>query len=96
MRSWTLLAASGGSYALAYSNMMFHYSRFYGDDATAANKGYRVASYTIELRDTGRYGFELPPAQVSIYITYGLQIDACCGIDAMLFFPQNNFLQSNY
>ena len=28
------------------------------------NKGYRSASYAIELRDTGDYGFLLPPDQV--------------------------------
>ena len=41
--------------------------RFYGEDATDSNKGYRAASYTIELRDTGSYGFLLPPDQVSYY-----------------------------
>lgn len=39
--------------------------RFYGEEATNTNNGYRAASFTIELRDTGRYGFELPPDQVS-------------------------------
>lgn len=39
--------------------------RFYGEDATSTNEGYRAAGYTIELRDTGRYGFVLPPDQVS-------------------------------
>lgn len=38
---------------------------FYSDDANANNK-YRAAGYTIELRDTGRYGFELPANQVRI------------------------------
>jgi murein tripeptide amidase MpaA len=37
---------------------------FYGEDATNTNKGYRAAGYTIELRDTGRYGFVLPPSQI--------------------------------
>ncbi len=38
---------------------------FYSDDANANNK-YRAAGYTFELRDTGQYGFELPPQQVCI------------------------------
>ena len=37
--------------------------RFYSDDANE-NSEYRAAGYTIELRDTGQYGFELPPDQV--------------------------------
>ena len=37
---------------------------FYGLEATEANRGYRAAGYTIELRDTGQYGFLLPPQQV--------------------------------
>lgn len=36
---------------------------FYSDNANA-NSNYRAAGYTIELRDTGQYGFELPPEQV--------------------------------
>ena len=47
-----------GSHALYYSY------RFYTEDAAENNDGYRVAGYTIELRDTGRYGFLLPPDQV--------------------------------
>lgn len=39
--------------------------RFYGEDATSTNDGYRAAGITIELRDTGRYGFQLPPDQVN-------------------------------
>ena len=39
--------------------------RFYGDNATSTNEGYRAASYTMELRDTGEYGFILPPDQVT-------------------------------
>lgn len=35
----------------------------YGDDANS-NSPYRSASYVIELRDTGLYGFQLPPDQV--------------------------------
>jgi len=34
---------------------------FYDTDATNSNKGYRAAGFTIELRDTGSYGFVLPP-----------------------------------
>lgn len=37
---------------------------FYGEDATSSNGGYRAASFTIELRDTGAYGFLLPPDQI--------------------------------
>lgn len=37
--------------------------RIYSDDANA-NNDYRAAGYTVELRDTGQYGFELPPDQV--------------------------------
>lgn len=35
---------------------------FYADKAN--NKGYRSASYTIELRDTGKQGFLLSPTQI--------------------------------
>lgn len=38
--------------------------RFYSADANEDNLGYRAAGFTIELRDTGRYGFLLPPDQV--------------------------------
>lgn len=38
---------------------------FYSDDANSNNE-YRAAGYTIELRDTGFYGFELPASQVRI------------------------------
>ena len=44
------------------------YFRFYGEDATGSNGDYRAAGYTIELRDTGRYGFQLPPDQVHIQL----------------------------
>lgn len=37
---------------------------FYGDDASRANQGLRAYGFTIELRDTGRYGFELPASQI--------------------------------
>lgn len=36
----------------------------YSDDANEFNGEYRAAAYTIELRDTGFYGFELPPPYV--------------------------------
>ena len=36
---------------------------FYSDDANVNNM-YRAAGYTIELRDTGAFGFLLPPDQV--------------------------------
>ena len=38
----------------------------YSDDANENNGQYRAASYTIELRDTGAYGFLLPPYLVSV------------------------------
>lgn len=41
---------------------IFH--RFYSDDANVNNGIYRAAGFTIELRDTGDYGFLLPPEQV--------------------------------
>ncbi len=37
---------------------------FYSDNANQNNE-HRAAGYTIELRDEGQYGFELPPDQVS-------------------------------
>jgi murein tripeptide amidase MpaA len=37
---------------------------FYGDEATFSNRGYRAASYTIQLRDTGQFGFFLPQDQI--------------------------------
>lgn len=38
---------------------------FYSEEANEPNK-YRSAGYTIELRDTGFYGFFLPPDLVSV------------------------------
>ena len=37
---------------------------FYSEEANEGNQ-FRSAGYTIELRDTGEYGFLLPPDQVS-------------------------------
>ena len=39
--------------------------RFYSDNANVNNGDYRSAGYTLELRDTGQYGFLLPPDQVN-------------------------------
>ena len=39
-------------------------SRCYGEDASSTNSGYHAAGYSVELRDTGQYGFLLPPDQV--------------------------------
>lgn len=38
----------------------------YSDDANEFNGEYRAAAYTVELRDTGEYGFLLPPEQVRV------------------------------
>ena len=38
--------------------------RFYSDDASSDNGGYRAITYVIELRDNGNMGFLLPPQQV--------------------------------
>ena len=38
---------------------------FYSEEANMDNE-YRSAGYTIELRDTGQYGFLLPPDQVCL------------------------------
>jgi len=38
---------------------------FYSDDANEFNGDFRSAAYTIELPDTGQYGFILPPEFVS-------------------------------
>ena len=46
---------------------------FYSDDGNV-NNDYRAAGYTIELRDTGQYGFELLPEEV---FTTNINIDAC-------------------
>mmetsp|Transcript_21794 Transcript_21794/g.56809 ORF Transcript_21794/g.56809 Transcript_21794/m.56809 type:complete len:444 (-) Transcript_21794:155-1486(-) len=37
---------------------------FYGTVASRGNKGLRAYGFTVELRDTGRYGFELPADQI--------------------------------
>ena len=48
--------------------------RFFSDDASSNNGGYRAASYVVELRDKGYSGFLLPPNKVCgeqhIYHTY--------------------------
>ena len=50
------------------------FCRFYSDNATKTNGGYRAAGYTISLRDTGEYGFLLPPDQVKAGISKALSI----------------------
>ena len=40
---------------------------FYSDDANENNGEYRSAAYTIELPDTGQYGFLLPPREVGLF-----------------------------
>jgi len=37
---------------------------YYGNQSFAGNQGYRVASYTVELRPVGAPGFELPPREI--------------------------------
>jgi len=37
---------------------------FYDEEATENNGGFRAAGFTLELRDTGRYGFLLPPTEI--------------------------------
>lgn len=39
---------------------------FYSEEANVGNE-YRSTGYTIELRDTGQYGFLLPPDQVGFF-----------------------------
>ena len=43
------------------------YYRLYSEDANEGNE-YQAAPYTFELRDTGQYGFLLPPDQVYRYM----------------------------
>ena len=55
---------------ISYSSLVKKKSiscRFYTEDANSGN-AHRAAGMTIELRDTGTYGFELPPSQVYSYI----------------------------
>jgi len=64
-----ILATSGKVYVsqTAYSLYITTGSAsdwYYGAQAFAANSGYRVASYTVELRPTGSPGFELPPIEI--------------------------------
>lgn len=42
---------------------------FYSEEANELDE-YRSAGYTIELRDTGQYGFLLPPTQVNTEVYY--------------------------
>lgn len=53
---------------------------FYSEEANTLNK-YRSAGYTIELRDTGTFGFLLPPSLVAMAIQL-------CIIVMMSFTPQ--------
>ena len=52
-------------FALVLYSVFKLFYRFYSDDASKDNGGFRPAGITIELRDTGQYGFMLPPDQVS-------------------------------
>lgn len=40
---------------------------FYSNDANENNGEYRAAAYTIELPDTGQYGFLLSPKEVGLF-----------------------------
>ena len=51
--------------AYKHDEMTALYCRFYSDNANTGNE-YRAAGFTFELRDTGQYGFQLPPDQVII------------------------------
>lgn len=56
--------------------MSFNIHRFFGDEASANNGGYRAAAYVIELRsrESGTTGFLLPPDQVRVHILYYLDV----------------------
>lgn len=65
----TILNAGGVSYTSQKSIDLYVTTGtasdwFYDDEATESNDGYRAAGFTIELRDTGRYGFVLPPSEI--------------------------------
>ena len=49
-----------------YGHWTIKLCRFYTADANTENS-HRAAGMTIELRDTGSYGFELPPSQVGVH-----------------------------
>lgn len=53
-------------YTMIVSTVLLICVRFYCDEANKNNDGYRAAGFTIELRDTGQYGFLLPPDQVRL------------------------------
>lgn len=60
--------------------MSFDVHRFFGDDASSNNGGYRAAAYVIELRsrESGNAGFLLPPDQVRIHPSQQLFILGNC------------------
>ena len=58
--------AGGRLYISRKANQPFSGSAmdwFYSEDANS-NSPYRAASFTIELRDEGQFGFLLPPQEV--------------------------------
>ena len=49
---------------------------FYSEDANRGSP-YRAASFTIELRDTGLYGFQLPPSEVVVQKSQLYTLSSC-------------------
>jgi len=65
----TILSAGGVTYTSQKSIQLYVTTGtasdwFYDTEATNGNEGYRAAGFTIELRDTGRFGFQLPPSEI--------------------------------
>ena len=70
-----------------YSSVLPICVRFYSEDANKNNQGYRAAGFTIELRDTGQYGFLLPPDQVILLHKSQVQsiTEMCCLANMVIF-----------